>query len=188
MELIDSRRLTGPGLLLDREGAVIDVSFDPWQDNVVKLWRERVRRLLDSLGWANETIAVRPFSGGASLAITAPFDALFAACDVAEAAWAAAVAARAGEAEQDPAPIREALRQEIDAERDPQLVALRDGALAHGVTFLIDDKAVTVGLGTGSRTFPRPEPSPPAPLPQGEGGTATANPLVSPLLLGEGPG
>ena len=157
MELLDSRRLTGPGLLLDREGAAIEVSYGAGEENVVEFWRERVRRLLDALGWESETIAVRPFPGGASLAITAPFDALFAACDVAEAAWTAAMAAQSGEAEPDPAATLEMLRAAIDAERDPQLVALRDGALAHGVTFLIDDRAVTVGLGTGSRTFPRPE-------------------------------
>jgi UDP-N-acetylmuramyl tripeptide synthase len=194
MELLDSRRLTGPGLLLDREGAAIEVSYSAGEENVVNLWRERARRLLDTLGWGEETIAVRRFPGGASLAITAPFDALFAACDVAEAAWSAAVAAQSGEAEPDPAATLEMLRAAIDAERDPELVALRDGALAHGVTFLIDDRAVTVGLGTGGRTFERPErpepsqPSPPAPLPQGEGGTAPIDPLVSPLPVGEGQG
>lgn len=177
MELLDSRRLTGPGLLLDREGAAIEVSYGAGEENVVSLWRERVRRLLNAVGWGTETVAVRLFPGGASLAITAPFDALFAACDVAEAAWTAATAAQAGEAEPDSSNVVEALRAAIEAERDPQLVALRDGALANGVTFLIDDRAVTVGLGTGSRTFERPErsepsqPSPPAPLPQGEGRT-----------------
>ncbi|HXU32219.1 MAG TPA: Mur ligase family protein [Thermoanaerobaculia bacterium] len=197
MELLDSRRLTGPGLLLDREGAALEVSYGPGEENVVEVWQERVRRLLDALGWDAATIAVRRFPGGASLAITAPFDALFAACDVAEAAWTAAVAAQGGEPEPDPATTLEVLRAAIEAERDPQLVALRDAAVAHGVTFLIDDKAVTVGLGTGSRTFLRPEkpeepepgqPSPPAPLPQGEGGTAKTSPLTSPLPVGEGPG
>ncbi|HEV7669321.1 MAG TPA: Mur ligase family protein [Thermoanaerobaculia bacterium] len=203
MELLDSRRLTGPGLLLDREGAALEVSFAPEEEVVVTLWQERARHLLDALGWGEETIAVRRFPGGASLAITAPFDALFAACDVAEAAWTAATAAQGGEPEPDFASTLEALRAAIEAERDPQLVELRDAAEAHGVTFLIDDKAVTVGLGTGSRTFPRRErpeeavegemavseqPSPSAPLPEGEGGTAKAFPLVSPLPLGEGPG
>ncbi len=205
MQLLDSRRLTGPGLLLDREGAALEVSFAPADEVVVTLWQEQVRHLLDDLGWAGERIAIRTFPGGASLAISAPFDALFAACDVAEAAWAAATAAlrkRRGEPPPEPDPeaeptpplTPEALRAGIEAERDPQLAALRAAAAAHGVSFLIDDKAVTVGLGTGSRTFARRErpeteqPSPPTPLPEGEGGTAKAPPLVSPLPLGEGPG
>ena len=200
MELLESRRLTGPGLLLDREGAALEVSFAPGEEGVVRLWRERVRSLLDALGWQDETIAVRPFPGGASLAITAPLDALFAACDVAETAWEEAVAAvggggepdepntprEPGEPEDQPPRTPEALRAAIEAERDPELVALRDAAAAHGVTFLIDDKAVTVGLGTGARTFPRPQrPEEPESVPAGCAGVSPATAGRRPAHPGE---
>ena len=41
MKLLDSRRLTGPNLLWDREGAVLDVSLSPAEaEAAVESWRE----------------------------------------------------------------------------------------------------------------------------------------------------
>src|SRR4051812_13381500 len=99
MQILESRRLTGRNLLLDRAGAVLDVALGVEDEAVVELWRERARRLLDRLGWRGETLAVRRFPGGASLAFSAPIDALYAATEVNEAAWAAAAAAFSGTTE-----------------------------------------------------------------------------------------
>ncbi len=75
MQLLDSRRLTGPNLLLDRPGAVIEVSLSPEEaERAVAAWRAQVRRFLDALGWEREEAAARLFPGGATLAITAPID------------------------------------------------------------------------------------------------------------------
>ncbi|MEM1043936.1 MAG: Mur ligase family protein, partial [Bacteroidota bacterium] len=43
---------------------------------------------------------------------------------------------------------------EIEAERNPALLALREAAAVRGVAFLPDDDFVSVGLGTGSQTWP----------------------------------
>lgn len=154
MKLLDSRRLTGPNLLLSRAGAVLEVSVGPDAAEVgVAAWRESVKRLLDAVGWPDEEIAVRRFSGGASLAISAPIDALYAATEVNELAWAAAEAAVTGGPPPDLVNETERLRAMIAQEVNPALLALRDAAAAHGVSFLWDDDEVSVGLGTGSLTW-----------------------------------
>jgi cyanophycin synthetase len=178
MKLLDSRRLTGPNLLWDREGAVIDVSLGSEEvdaadaanaaDAAVEAWRREARRLLDAVGWGDEEIAVRRFpggAGGASLAVSAPIDALYAATEVNEAAWAAALASLGGEPGADPMKGIELLRAAIERGRNPALLALRAAAAARGVAFLSDDEQASVGLGVGSLTWPvdalpRPEEVP----------------------------
>ena len=93
----DSRRLTGPSLVLDRPGAVLEIHLDDAAvERAVELWRDAARRLLGEVGWAGESLAVRRFAGGASLALSAPIDALYAAVDLNEAAWDEAAATLAG--------------------------------------------------------------------------------------------
>jgi UDP-N-acetylmuramyl tripeptide synthase len=155
MELLDSRRLTGPNLLSDREGAVLDVSLAPDEaESAIAAWREEARRLLDAVGWEREEILVRRFPGGASLAISAPIDVLYAATEVNEQAWSAAAAVLAGAPAPDFAAAVERLCTAIDEERNPALLALRAAAEAHSVTFLSDGEAASVGLGVGAHTWP----------------------------------
>lgn len=100
MHVHDSRRLTGPNLLLDGPGACLDVALDapgdPPPAACAAAWRDAVARLLDAVGWGGARRATRAFDGGVSLAFEAPLDGLYAACDVNEAAWAIAWAALAG--------------------------------------------------------------------------------------------
>ena len=152
MQLLDSRRLTGPNLLLDRPGAVIEVSLSPEKaERAVAAWQAQARRVLDAVGWTKEVTAARIFPGGASLAISAPIDCLYAATEVNEWAWAAA---QAGFEEGVFQQSIERLRAEIQREASPALLALRDAAAARGVAFLWDDRQASVGLGTGSLTWP----------------------------------
>jgi UDP-N-acetylmuramyl tripeptide synthase len=162
MKILESRRLTGRGLILDHAGAVLDLAFadddtvgdDASAERAIALWREHARRLLDALGWSAETLAVRRFGGGASLAFSAPIDALYTATEVNETAWALTVAELAGKP--GPSSSREEverLAERIRAEANPPLLALRAAAAAHGVAFLWDDEEATVGLGSGSHTF-----------------------------------
>lgn len=152
MQLLDSRRLTGPNLLLDRPGAVLEVSLSPEEaESAVAAWQAQVRRILDAVGWTEEAAAARLFPGGASLAISAPIDGLYAATEINEWAWAAA------ETHFDPTVFEQAverLRTEIAREADPAILALRDAAREHGVAFLSDNRRASVGLGTGSLTWP----------------------------------
>lgn len=156
LTITDSRRLTGPNLLLDRAGAILEVEIREFAaDKVIAAWQRHARRLLEAVGWSEEKTAVRTFPGGASLAFTAPLDALYAATEVNEAAWQAAVAEVQGEkpAEEE-ASIVARLQGFIDKEQRPALLQLRAAAQAHDVSFLVDDDVVSVGLGTGSQSWP----------------------------------
>ncbi len=155
MELLDSRRLTGPGLVLDRPGAVADVRVaDAERDAMIAAWREAATRMLAAVGWGGERTAVRLFTGGASLAITAPPDSLYAATDVVEWAWSAAVAALGHEREPAFGPAAERLREAIAGERNPALLAILEAARARGLTFLSGEDVVSVGVGTGVLAWP----------------------------------
>jgi cyanophycin synthetase len=154
MKLLESRRLTGPNLLLDRAGAVIEVSLEPGEaEAAITAWQEQARRMLDAVGWKGEETVVRRFPGGASLAMSAPIDALYAATEVNEWAWAAAAAGFDGEVP-DMTVGKDALLRAIAEERNPALLVLRDAAAARGVAFLADTSQASVGLGTGSLTWP----------------------------------
>jgi cyanophycin synthetase len=168
MELLDSRRLTGPGLLLDAPAAVIDVRVDDGRrEAAIAAWREAVTRMLGAVGWDSEQTAVRRYQGGASLAFTAPPDALYSATDLNEWAWgtaAAAVAAGRRPELEDSAfeAAAERLRAAIAEERRPRLLAIREAARARGLTFLAGEGEVSVGSGVGVVRWPvdeLPEPS-----------------------------
>ena len=162
LALKDSRRLTGPNLLLDSPGAVIEVALGGHAaERVVEAWRDSARRILEALGWGSETLSTRIHSGGASLALSAPVDVLYAATEVNEWAWEAAVAAVSGGSEPGLNEAAERLRETIAAERNPKLIALRAAAHQHGVRFLSDDDEASVGSGRGSLSWPvdsLPEP------------------------------
>ncbi len=179
MPLLDSRRLTGPNLLLAGPGAVVDVAlpcFTPHlpaaeaSDLALSLWRRHARRLLGTLGWGGEQLAARRHAGGLSLAFSAPLDSLDAATEVAEEVWRATEAALGGRGvaagpigwpEPALSAAAERLRALIDAERSPRLVALASAAAARGIAFLWDAEEVTIGLGTGGVTWPHADlPSP----------------------------
>ena len=153
MELLESRRLTGPNLAWDHPGAVLQVAFD---DGVgaVEAWQTHAKAILNAVGWSDEHVVARTFSGGADLVMSAPIDALYAACELNEWAWEAACATVAG---QTPPPLGEAaqrLSALIAEERNPRLLALRDAARDHDVCFLSDDDLASVGMGTGSQVWP----------------------------------
>ena len=155
MNLLDSRRLTGPSLLLDRPGAILEVSFAPEEGAAaISVWAAQVRRMLDAVGWTGAEIAVRRFAGGASLAITAPIDGLYAATEVNDWAWGAAEAAVTGLEAPDFQAAAARLRDEIAREANPALIALQAHASSRGVAFLADDHFASVGLGKGSLVWP----------------------------------
>jgi len=155
MRLLDSRRLTGINVVSDVPGAVVDVAFeDADPDAVIAAWQDKARAVLDAVGWSGEHTAVRRFAGGAGLQISAPIDGWYAACEINEWAWQAAVA----ELDGTPAdPLEEAaprLRELIETEANPPLMALRAAAAEHRVTLLADDETASLGLGSGSMRWP----------------------------------
>jgi UDP-N-acetylmuramyl tripeptide synthase len=195
----DSRRLTGPSLLLDRPGAILDVQLDDAdRDGAIAAWRAAARRLLDAVGWSAETLAVRPFTDGVSLALTAPVDALYAATDVNEAAWESASAELEGRPSEPAATVVARLRAAIAGERNPSLVALREAARARDVTFLAGEELVSVGTGGGALVWPVgavPHPAAvdwdrvhdvPVALVTGSNGKTTVVRLLAAILAGHG--
>src|SRR5690348_11548024 len=96
MKLLDSRRLRGRGLDLDRPAAIAEVALDPSDDpaRVEAAWRGALGRMAKELrrpGLADDAVA-RRWPGGLSLLVPAPIDVLLAAADLNE--WALEAAAK----------------------------------------------------------------------------------------------
>ena len=155
MNILDSRRLTGPGLLLDGPGAVLDIRLEEAErDPAVSAWTRAAGRLLQAVGWENERLVSRTFPGGVSLAVGAPIDGLYSATELNERAWAAATAELEGRRAPDFRADVASLLNEIANERNPDLVALCLAARARGVTFLSGEDLVSVGSGSGAVVWP----------------------------------
>ena len=156
MELFDSRRLTGPNLIWDHAGAIADIGLaaDESAEDLVAAWLPAARELLDRVGWSKEQATARQFEGGVSLVISAPMDALYSAVELIEASWeAVSRALQTGEPPLALAAIAGNLAQSIVDEANPPLLALKNAAEEHGVTFLSDDDFASVGVGDGSLTW-----------------------------------
>ncbi len=155
----DSRRVPGINLLFDGAGAVLDVGFaDAAGDALIAAWERELSRMLAAVGWGGAPARVRRFPGGASLFVAAPPDALYAATEVNEHAWASAVAQADGGADPDFDAAADRLRALIADERHPGLLALREVARRRGVSFHADHRGVSVGSGAGARVWPSPHP------------------------------
>ncbi len=153
--MVDSRRITGPSLLADTAGAILDVSVpNERQSEVVAAWERAVRRVLSAVGWGDETTAVRRFDGGLSLFMSAPVDALYAATEVNEDAWTAVLSTLNGEKNSSADAEVERLQELISEETNSGLLSLRTAAAVHHVRFLQDDDCVSIGTGKGSTVFP----------------------------------
>jgi len=154
VRLLDSRRLTGPNLIWEHPGAVIDVSFgDCPAELVIGAWRSEVRRLLERVGWREEKLGVRRFEGGASLAISAPVDALYTATEINEAAWDAVRDLLEGGHTHLLQRVARQLREEIRDEERPRLQRLMNAAHERGVMVVLDTEEVSLGLGRQSRCW-----------------------------------
>ena len=156
MEFLDARRLTGPSLLLDGPGSVLDIRCTRADaDRLIPLWANNVARLLEELDWPSAKFTASHLVGGVSLAFTAPIDALYAASEINEWAWATCTF-ELGVTTDDPdfdaavAAIRAAAEEESNAE----LMWLLHEAAERGKTVLWDDDEVSIGLGKGSQTWP----------------------------------
>ncbi|MCK8463391.1 Mur ligase family protein [Aliiroseovarius sp. S1339] len=151
----DVRRLTGPGLLWDYPGAVIDIFFeDDSGDRIVALWQTHARRVLDALGWQAQHLTSRRFQGGVNLAISAPMDQLYSSIFAAQTAWHFCAADLLGEAPGDFDSRIADVAAVMEKEKNPPLIALIAAADAHGVDILCDDDEISIGHGIGSKVWP----------------------------------
>jgi UDP-N-acetylmuramyl tripeptide synthase len=155
MRFLDARRLTGPSILFDRHGAILDVACSTAEaERLIPVWQTHVERMLGEVGWADSEFASVILKGGVSMAFTAPVDALYAASAVNEWAWAACDHELNGADEPDFAESVATIRDAIAEEANPELIRLEAMAADHGVTFLWDDDEVSLGLGCHSETWP----------------------------------
>lgn len=161
-ELDEVRRLTGPNLLSDEPGAIIDVFFDDIEPQLVlECWKKHLYHCQVSLGndyaWPCNSYE-RIFEGGASISISAPMDLLYSACDLAELAWDLSVAELSVRVERAPSvymlPRLAALKETIIEERNPSLLEFMAQAELHNVVCLVDDDEISLGMGVKSQTWP----------------------------------
>jgi len=155
MEYIDTRRLTGPSLLWNRPGTILDIRCsDEEADELIPFWETQILQMLQAVAWDHESTCHWRLSEGVSLAFSAPIDALYAASEINEWAWACCDSEFNSAEAPDFSETAERIKKEIAQEANPALMKLEEAALAHGKTFLWDDDECSVGLGTGSLAWP----------------------------------
>jgi len=155
MEYLDARRLTGPSLLWDRPGSVLDVKCTVVEaEQLIPVWERHVRRMLMAVGWSSEQTCWRQLSNGVSLAISAPIDALYAATEINEWAWTSSEAELTSGEISGFTDATARIKAAIQEQTNPALLALGLAATGNDVAFLWDDDQVSVGLGKGSETWP----------------------------------
>ena len=155
IELLDSRRLTGPNLFWDWPGAILDIAIDDIPaDLVISTWSEEVTRLMDAMGWDAENICSRAYEGGVNLVINAPIDVLYAACELNEVALNRAVAWLSEKPLPDLNEATSILAAQVAKESDPDLLALQEAAARFHKPFLWDDDGVSVGFGKTAIVWP----------------------------------
>ena len=201
MEFLDARRLTGPSLLFDVPGTILDVQCCADEANaLIPVWEKHVRQMLAELGWRDSEFESLRLLGGVSLGFTAPVDALYAASEINEWAWAACDAELGAADEPDFDEALAGFRAAIAEEANPELMRLATVARKNDVTLLWDDDEVSLGLGRSSVTWPvreLPEPASldwnrfsdvPSGLVTGTNGKTTTVRIAAHILRGDGQG
>lgn len=161
--LDDSRRLTGPGLLWSHVGANLDVLCPSEHlDQVIPVWRQQARRVLDAIGWKQEKIIDRRFETGANLAVSSPMDQLYTAMFACQTAWHFTAAQLLHAVPNNFDIMIDDLIKVSQREANPALMALISAANSHGIDVLCDDDELSLGHGIGSQTWsvfdlPQPE-------------------------------
>jgi|TARA_R110002096_G_scaffold257381_1_gene450891 UDP-N-acetylmuramyl tripeptide synthase len=161
--LDSSRRVTGPGLLWKKPGAILDVLtgyFD--KELVVNTWLQDIKRVLDAIGWTESETKTRIFDTGVNLAISASIDLLYSAVFVAETSWQLTACKLLGEEGDDFDELIADLKKVISMEQNPPMLALQKEALRRNIDVLWDDDFVSLGHGKGSQKWgvnevPKPE-------------------------------
>jgi len=155
MEFLDARRLTGPSLLFDVPGTILDVACSTADAaRLAPVWEKHVRRMLGEIGWQDCEFMSLELTGGISLGFTAPIDALYAASEINEWAWAVCNAELGGGEAPDFDEAVAATRAAIAEETNLELMQLCTLATENGVTLLWDDDDVSLGYGRYSQTWP----------------------------------
>ncbi len=200
----DSRRLTGSNVYFAGCGAALETMGALARDPVaLAAWWLRAEAARDALGWTTTEPVVRVHRSGTSLAFVAPADQLYTATEVNEWAWCASVGDTSLHAPGHPASYDtilalHTLQRFAAAERCADAMLLLEYAQRHGTPALIDDDALSLGLGVHGRTWtmdalPAPQEVPwpalgkiPAALVTGSNGKTTTVRLIAAMLRAHG--
>jgi len=200
----DSRRLTGSNVYFAGCGAALETMGPQARDPVaLAAWWLRAEAARDALGWTKTEPVVRVHRSGTSLAFVAPADQLYTATEINEWAWCASVGytglhAPGHPAGHDTVLALHTLQRFAAAERRPDAILLLECAQRHGTPALIDDDALTLGLGVHGRTWtmdalPAAEDVPwatlckiPTALVTGSNGKTTTVRLIAAMLRAHG--
>lgn len=156
--MLEARRLTGPNLVFEGTGAVLEVSLppdappDPGAGARHGAWAENVRELVAALKLKKARPQVRRHDDGISLGMSAPRDVLYTATEILEAAWQLA----GGEGSPRPHfdDCVEKLRVSLSKEQRPELIQLEAQANRVNCPLLSDDEVVSLGYGARSMSWP----------------------------------
>jgi len=155
LKLDDCRRLTGPGLLWNHPGAVLDVLFFGMNpDKVSQVWHREARRVLDAINWQQQHIIDRCFDGGINLAISAPMDQLYSAIFAAQTAWHFCASRLLNQPSGEFEGMINELKVIMMREANPALINIINAAVEHDIDVLSDDDKLSLGHGIGSQTWP----------------------------------
>lgn len=151
----EARRITGPNLLSQQPGALIDVFIDGISHiDVWHCWKQQMSEMLNQLGWSNENLYYRNYDGGISLSISAPIDALYTACQAVELAWLLCEAQLLSIQFLDKELKINELLNTLADEVNPELLALIALANEKRVTYLVDDDFFSLGTGNTCQVWP----------------------------------
>ena len=152
--LESSRRVTGPGLLWEKPGAILDV-FTSYFDKqeVVDCWTVEIQKVLDAINWKNIHIKTRIFDTGVNLAISASIDLLYSAVFVIETSWHLTASKLFEQSSDDFDALISDLLKVISMEQNPPILELQDAAEKKNIDVLWDDDFVSLGHGTGSQKW-----------------------------------
>jgi cyanophycin synthetase len=154
LEVDDSRRLTGPNLLSDHPGTVMEVFVQPeFHDQVIELWTKHLEQLFVKLELSGEMYH-RRFSNGLNLGFSADEDMLYAACEINEAAIELCRSEIDGDAADEELTSINRLQTFLNEERSPQLMSLIDAARTNNTTYLVDEDEFSLGMGATSQVWP----------------------------------
>jgi len=154
--IVDScRRLTGPSLVWSEPGAILDVLIvDMDMKQVLNSWYRQVEQLLGEVDWVDPRLTHRQFENGYNLLLAAPIDQLYSAVLALETAWYFCACDLLDRPVKSRAALLDEIRQQMQQERNPALLAIEAAAADHGVDFLVDDEIISLGHGCGSHSYP----------------------------------
>lgn len=152
--LDDSRRVTGPGLLWEKPGAILDVQIDGFDKHaVVRVWTTEMENIFKAIDWETCETTNRIFDEGVNLAISAPMDLLYSAVFVIQTGWHLTASKLLGETPLDFEKLCADLREVISKEQNPALITLLKAARDQHIDVLCDDEFISVGHGKKSEKW-----------------------------------